>query len=92
MTVNMPCFEENSLVEADDAAHLHLQAAHAHERFVKLVAQDGSIFLYPYAHLEAGERAVFENAELYGDLKEALEAFKPGGGHSSDWMFENDDE
>ncbi|WP_416063471.1 hypothetical protein [Rhodococcus indonesiensis] len=93
MTVKMPCFEGGDrVVEADGAAHLHLQAEHAHERFVKVVTVDGAIHLFPFAHLDAGERAVFENAELYADTKQALEAFTPDGGHSTDWMFESDDD
>lgn len=87
----MPCIVGESVIEADDSANLHLQAAHAHERFVKVVSKDGSIHLYPFAHLHSGERAVFENSELYRDTAEALAAFKHGGGNSTDWLFDDDE-
>ncbi|MCD2153497.1 hypothetical protein LQL77_31025 [Rhodococcus cerastii] len=40
--------------------------------------------------IDPGERAVYENAELFRDLHEALEAFTPGGGVSADWIFPNE--
>lgn len=88
----MPCFDRECMVEADDSAHLHIDAAHAHERFVKVTAEDGSIHLFPFAHLHPGERALFEYAELYRDTADALASFTPGGGNSTDWMFDDDDD
>ncbi|ORJ99888.1 hypothetical protein A6F58_00850 [Prescottella equi] len=87
----IPKFDGAALVESDDDAHLYVDAGHAHETFVKIVAEDGSIHLFPFAHLEPGERALFENAELYRDTAEALAEFTSGGGNSTDWLFDDDE-
>lgn len=79
------------IVQADDDACIHVAAEHAHESFVKVTASDGSTHLFPFARLEPGERAVYENAELFKDIKEALEVFVPGGGISADWLFDDDE-
>lgn len=47
--------------------------------------------LVPFALLDAAERAVLEDPDLYRQTRQGLEDFTAGNGVSSDWLFADDE-
>jgi len=82
---------ESEIVETDADSRLHLRADGPHEKYVRIVENDGrTIRLVPLELLHESERAILENRQLYDDTRRGLREFAAGERVSTDWLLEDE--
>ncbi|MCV7049762.1 hypothetical protein H7H82_03935 [Mycobacterium heidelbergense] len=81
---------ESEIVESDSDSRLHLTAREPHQKYVRIVEENGTIRLVPLDQLHESERAILLNPQLYADTRAGLQEFSRGERVSSDWLLSDE--